>query len=182
MMVSTAAAGDANGKPGTRPGSSPSAGSPVWVKVIDFGLAKATHATLAAGGESLSLTHGAFVGTPQFASPEQVDNTDAVDARSDIYSLGATLWYLLTGKVPFAGSSLAEIHDRQLNRPLPLGQLAVAGVPEPLSELLKTMLEADPERRPASPAALQEALGKCRDEIGVIATTLRWTDFGLKPG
>ena len=66
------------------------------IKVIDFGVAKA----LAETPDARVLTHGGFVGTPAFASPEQF--TDApVDVRSDIYSLGATLWYLLTGRLPF---------------------------------------------------------------------------------
>ena len=148
--------------PTARPGSS---ASPVRVKVIDFGLAKAITAA-AADSDGLPLTQGAFVGTPQFASPEQVDGGD-IDTRSDIYSLGATLWFLLTGKVPFAGRSLSEIHDRQLHRPLPLAQLADTGVPAPLATLLASMLAADPAGRPASPAVLQEALEKCRAEIGV---------------
>ena len=60
--------------------------------MIDFGVAKA----LVEKPDAMGLTHGGFVGTPAFASPEQF--TDApVDVRSDIYSLGATLWYLLTG-------------------------------------------------------------------------------------
>ena len=62
------------------------------VKIIDFGLAKAI---ADAGGEP-DLTHGQFVGTPNFASPEQFES-GPVDARSDIYSLGATLWFALTG-------------------------------------------------------------------------------------
>src|SRR5437867_1110333 len=62
------------------------------VKVIDFGLAKA----IADAGGEMDLTHGGFVGTPSFASPEQF-GTGPVDARSDIYSLGATLWFALTG-------------------------------------------------------------------------------------
>jgi len=73
------------------------------VKVIDFGLAKVTNAV----GEA-DLTHGGFVGTPSFASPEQVRRS-AADARSDIYSLGATLWYSLTGQVPYPGKTIEEI-------------------------------------------------------------------------
>src|SRR6266481_6698585 len=61
------------------------------VKVIDFGLAKA----IADAGGEMDLTHGEFVGTPNFASPEQF-GSGPVDARSDIYSLGATLWFALT--------------------------------------------------------------------------------------
>src|ERR1700733_3744308 len=64
------------------------------VKMIDFGLAKA-----AATAESESdITHGGFVGTPSFASPEQFTNTGVVDVRSDLYSLGITLWEMLTGQ------------------------------------------------------------------------------------
>ena len=70
------------------------------VKIIDFGLAKAI---ADAGGEP-DLTHGQFVGTPNFASPEQFGN-GPVDARSDIYSLGATLWFALTGLAPHSGST-----------------------------------------------------------------------------
>ena len=71
------------------------------VKVIDFGLAKA----MADAGEEMDLTHGGFVGTPNFASPEQF-GIGPVDARSDIYSLGVTLWFALTGKSPFAGRDI----------------------------------------------------------------------------
>mgnify|MGYP003694447127 CR=1 FL=1 len=71
------------------------------VKVIDFGLAKA----IADAGGEMDLTHGGFVGTPNFASPEQF-GSGPVDARSDIYSLGATLWFALTGKTPFAGCNI----------------------------------------------------------------------------
>src|SRR5882724_10414401 len=76
------------------------------VKVIDFGVAKAvTEKT-----NAMSLTHGGFVGTPAFASPEQFMNAP-VDVRSDIYSLGATLWFVLTGHMPFAGRTVEEVHD-----------------------------------------------------------------------
>ena len=72
-------------------------GIPV-VKIIDFGLAKAFHTPT----DLKSLTHDRFVGTPAFASPEQFEHS-ALDVRSDIYSLGETLWFALTGKTPFAG-------------------------------------------------------------------------------
>ncbi len=134
--------------------------APVFVKVIDFGLAKAA----GADESELGLTQGAFVGTPEFASPEQIAGGE-IDARADIFSLGVTLWFLLTGQAPFAGRSLVEIRDRQLHRPLPCSQLADAQVPALLAALLGSMLAANPEKRPASPLALAEALESCREEI-----------------
>src|SRR6476619_5114197 len=82
-------------------------GIPV-VKIIDFGLAKAFHTAT----DSKSLTQDRFVGTPAFASPEQFEHS-ALDVRSDIYSLGETLWFALTGKTPFGGHTLSEIHRVQ---------------------------------------------------------------------
>src|SRR6202795_1670092 len=74
-------------------------GPELSVKVIDFGLARAA---VTARSEA-DLTHGGFVGTPAFASPEQFTGA-SVDARSDFYSLGITLWAMLTGQAPFRGS------------------------------------------------------------------------------
>ncbi|OAI43243.1 hypothetical protein AYO41_02425 [Verrucomicrobia bacterium SCGC AG-212-E04] len=142
------------GRPGTT--------APVLVKVIDFGLAKA--AASAADAES-PLTQGGFLGTPAYASPEQVAG-GPLDSRSDIFSLGATLWYLLTGRSPFAGQSISEISDRQLHRPLPTGQLEETSVPAPLAILVSSMLAADPEKRPASPTILHDAFETCRAQIG----------------
>ena len=96
----------------------------IVVKVIDFGVAKA----LVEKPDAMGLTHGGFVGTPAFASPEQF--TDArVDVRSDIYSLGATLWYLLTGHRPFEGATIEQIRASQHSQALPIEQLKAARVP-----------------------------------------------------
>ena len=126
------------------------------VKVIDFGLAKAI---ADAGGET-DLTHGEFVGTPNFASPEQF-GSGPVDARSDIYSLGATLWFALTGLAPHSGSTIEEIRDRQSRDDLPVEQLVARRVPEPIIKLLRCTLAVDPARRPASARELMEALESC---------------------
>jgi serine/threonine protein kinase len=137
-----------------------------WVKVIDFGLAmvvsNANSATLQAivGTEDWS-GHTSFVGTPQFASPEQLDGED-LDVRSDIFSLGATLWYAITGEPPFTGDSLAEIRRRQCDEALPVGRLAGVNAPAAVVELLRSMLAAHRAQRPASALALQEALQACR--------------------
>ena len=130
------------------------------VKVIDFGLAKAI---TDAGGE-MDLTHGQFVGTPNFASPEQF-GSGPVDARSDIYSLGATLWFALTGLAPRSGSTLAEIRDRQTRGDLPVEQLVVRKVPEPLVKVLRSTLAVDPGNRPASAPELMDALESCRKKL-----------------
>src|SRR6516225_6479259 len=94
------------------------------VKIIDFGLAKAVHAET----DPKSLTHDRFVGTPAFASPEQFEHS-ALDVRSDIYALGVTLWFALTGKTPFGGRSIEEIHRAQQSKALPVEQLRAAHVP-----------------------------------------------------
>jgi eukaryotic-like serine/threonine-protein kinase len=113
------------------------------VKVIDFGLAKA----ITDAGGQMDLTHGEFVGTPNFASPEQFESRP-VDVRSDIYSLGATLWFVLTGKTPFAGRNIEEIRCAQKSDPLPTKQLKAAHVPSRLRSLLKSMLALEPAARP----------------------------------
>jgi TolB-like protein/tetratricopeptide (TPR) repeat protein len=117
----------------------------VEVKVIDFGLAKA----IADAGSEMDITHGEFVGTPSFASPEQF-GSGPVDVRSDIYSLGATLWFALTGKTPFAGRTVEEIHHAQQSKALPLEQLKAARVPPRLRSLLKSMVALEPAARPGT--------------------------------
>ena len=113
------------------------------VKIIDFGLAKAVHAQT----DPKSLTHDRFVGTPAFASPEQFERS-TLDVRSDIYSLGVTLWFALTGKTPFDGRNVEEIHRNQRSDALPIEQLKTAHVPSRLKSLLESMLAFEPAARP----------------------------------
>src|SRR5215831_15752187 len=115
------------------------------VKIIDFGLAKAIHTAT----DPKSLTHNRFVGTPAFASPEQFEHS-ALDVRSDIYSLGETLWFALTGKTPFEGHSMEEIHRAQQSNALPIEQLKVAHVPSGLRSLLESMVAFEPALRPGT--------------------------------
>jgi TolB-like protein len=131
------------------------------VKVIDFGLAKA----IADRDSEMDLTKGGFVGTPAFASPEQFSGALA-DARSDIYSLGATLWYALTGDVPYAGTSIEEIRRCQRELALPTERLAARKIPRSVIRLLRRILSLDPIERPASARELMEALELCRARLG----------------
>ncbi|HEU4772875.1 MAG TPA: serine/threonine-protein kinase, partial [Candidatus Udaeobacter sp.] len=128
------------------------------VKIIDFGLAKAFHKPT----DLKSLTHDRFVGTPAFASPEQFEHS-ALDVRSDIYSLGETLWFALTGKTPFSGRTMEEIHRAQKSNVLPLEQLKAARVPAGLRSLLESMLAFEPVSRPGS-HELAARLDRCSEK------------------
>ena len=138
------------------------AGETVNVKLIDFGLAKALAAAATETLDPHRTRPEEFVGTPAFASPEQFDDAPGVDARSDFYALGATLWYALTGRVPFTGRNLVEIHDHQVHDALPLESLKGLRVPPPVVELLRSLLCADPAGRPATARELAAAFRRCR--------------------
>src|SRR5262249_18077432 len=97
---------------------------------------------------------GTFAGTPEFASPEQFAGV-GVDIRSDLYSLGVTLWVMVTGQTPFRGPS-AEVMYQHQHAPLPLEQLK--DVPQPVVALFKKLLEKDPAQRFQSPAELLKAM------------------------
>ena len=108
------------------------------VKVIDFGLAKSIGGS---SEKSVTVSLGGFVGTPHFASPEQLEEHET-DTRSDIYSLGATLWYMLVGRPPFQGSLASVIHQH-LGSELPTEVLL--SFPAKLVSLLQRMLAKRPE-------------------------------------
>ena len=153
-LMLVAAAPDAND---SSPGKAEKAET--VVKVIDFGVAKA----LVEKPDAMGLTHGGFVGTPAFASPEQF--TDApVEVRSDIYSLGVTLWYLLTGNRPFQGTTIEQIRASQHLQALPIEQLKAAHVPSKLVSLLLSMLALAPAARPGV-RTLTARLSECRGQV-----------------
>src|SRR6478752_2319579 len=139
-------------------------GIPV-VKIIDFGLAKAFHTAT----DPKSLTHDRFVGTPAFASPEQFEHS-ALDVRSDIYSLGETLWFALTGKAPFSGRSVEDIRRAQKSNVLPIERLKAAHVPHRLTSLLESMLAFHPASRPGT-QELAARLQRCSPEARSVRRT-----------
>jgi serine/threonine protein kinase/Tfp pilus assembly protein PilF len=129
------------------------------VKVIDYGVAKVMRAQTEPGAEQ---TQAGFIGTPAFASPEQFAGAgqSPIDTRSDIYSLGVTLWYLLTGRTPFVGRTMEEIRSKQ-TRELPLEQLRSLHLPGQVIALLKSMLALDPKDRPQTARELLSAVHSC---------------------
>src|SRR6266478_7814966 len=133
------------------------------VKLIDYGVAKVMGLQTQSGSEQ---THAGFIGTPAFASPDQFAGAGqmSVDTRSDIYSLGVTLWYLLTGRTPFVGRTMEEIHARQTTE-LPLQQLKGLHLPGKVVALLKSMLATDPNHRPQSARDLLLAVHSCYDRF-----------------
>jgi len=131
---------------------------PDFVKVLDFGLVKARNTE-----NQLDLT-GANVsaGTPLYMSPEAVEHPDRVDSRSDLYSLGAVGYFLLTGETVFFGASIGEVLIQQV-KATPEKPSARLGKPvsADLEELILGCLAKDPSARPANARKLEEALGRC---------------------
>ncbi|MBV8273869.1 MAG: protein kinase, partial [Verrucomicrobia bacterium] len=123
----------------------------VTAKIIDLGLAKTVDESASEAGIS---SPGAFAGTPEFASPEQFAGV-GVDIRSDLYSLGVTLWEMVKGRTPFRGTPGEVMHQHQ-HAPLPLDQLE--DVPQPVVVLLEQLLEKDPAQRFETPNQLLKAI------------------------
>src|SRR6266403_951933 len=131
----------------------------LMLKVIDYGVAKVMGPQAEPGAEQ---TQAGFLGTPAFASPEQFAGAgqSPIDTRSDIYSLGVTLWYLLTGRTPFVGGTMEEIRAKQTSE-LPLEQLRSLHLPGQVVTLLKSMLAPDPKDRPQTARELLSAVHGC---------------------
>jgi tRNA A-37 threonylcarbamoyl transferase component Bud32 len=133
--------------------------------LVDFGLARV--------GESSELSRtGEFVGSPAYASPEQVRGEKELDGRSDVYSLGATLYTALAGRAPFGGENLeAVLHGVLAREPEPLHR-QVPGLPRDLCLVVHKALEKEPGRRYASAAKLAEDLEAVLELRGVRAKPL----------
>jgi len=125
-------------------------GTPLTVKLTDFGIARAV--------EQTRITQvGSVVGTAAYLSPEQVRGEEATPS-TDVYALGVVLYQFLTGRLPYEGSTLAELAVRQQNeKPLPPSTYNDA-VQETLGAAVLRALEGDPARRYASASELAEGL------------------------
>jgi hypothetical protein len=152
----------------------------VTAKIIDLGLAKTVDESASEAGIS---SPGAFAGTPEFACPEQFGGV-GVDIRSDLYSLGVTLWVMVTGQTPFRGPS-GEVMYQHQHASLPLEQLKE--VPQPVVVLLEKLLEKDPAQRFQTPKELLKAIPAITAAIDaarrITRQSLQKTPFvGLRAG
>jgi serine/threonine-protein kinase len=132
------------------------------VLVADFGIA-------AAAGE---VSSDGITGTPEFMSPEQALGSD-IDARSDLYGLGVTAYYMFSGRLPFEGTTSTEILARHVTETPPaLGSLGLT-VPRKLAALVDRCLAKKPEQRPENADALAEQLGLALEQRRELPAALR---------
>jgi serine/threonine protein kinase len=123
------------------------------VKILDFGLAR-----LQEPGRDASAPDRSIMGTPDFLSPEQGANSQDVDIRSDLYSLGCTFYYLLTKRVPFPGGSAVEKLDRQKNEePVPVEE-GRPEIPGPVASIVRRLMAKYPPHRFQKPEDLAAAV------------------------
>lgn len=132
------------------------------VKVLDMGLARVvTEQDVHIPGEI--TREGIFLGTPDYVAPEQAEDARTSDIRADIYSLGSTLYFLLTGEIPFPGASVMQKLRRQANSPPPSPKAKRDEVSPALDALVRRLMARNPIERPQTPAEL----------IGMLETVIR---------
>jgi serine/threonine-protein kinase len=136
-------------------GSSHHEGGPA-VKILDMGVAR-LEGTSDESGEPLTQAHS-VLGTPDFIAPEQAHDSHAADIRSDLYSLGCTFYYVLTGQVPFpANSPMEKLLKHHLEQPVPVESLRPE-VPRNVARLIRWMMAKSPAKRPQTPAEVAGVL------------------------
>jgi serine/threonine protein kinase/WD40 repeat protein len=134
---------------GRRPAESPSSADDT-VKILDFGLA-----LFCEGDDSTALTQeGAVMGTIDYVAPEQLQDSHSADIRSDLYSLGCTMYYMLTGQPPFVGGTLMEkMYKHQFDVAIPVEQLR-GEIPSELGDIVRKLMAKRPEDRYQTPDEL----------------------------
>jgi hypothetical protein len=134
-------------------------GEVTQVKVLDFGIARLY------GAAAVTAT-GAIVGTPAYMSPEQARGEASIDARADIFSLGAVLYRCLTGEAPFGGDDVLAVLVKVVLEESPRVRDMRPGVPPALDELIARMMKKDRAARPSSAAEVAAALEALGDVQG----------------
>jgi serine/threonine-protein kinase len=140
---------------------------PPVVKVLDFGLARIpnTNPLLSPQEATIPVQPGAVCGTLDFAAPEQLQDIHATDARSDLYSLGSTLYYLLGGQPPFGGeTAIAKLIRRATEPPEPLSNLR-SNLPPGLIEVVRRLMAPAPGDRFQTATEVVQALSRWCDPL-----------------
>lgn len=132
--------------PGPKPGR---------LKILDMGLARVQREE---DGQSELTQMGSFLGTPDYIAPEQADDPRNADSRSDLYSLGCTLHFLLTGQVPYPGGTMVQKIRKHHSGELPNTRALRPDLPEGLEAILRKLMAKDPAHRYQSPGDLVNAL------------------------
>jgi serine/threonine protein kinase len=143
-------------------------GGKLSLKVLDFGIAKAT----GHGGTELTRT-SAIVGSPLYMSPEQLRESKDVDARTDVWSLGVTLFYVLTKRFPFEAEAVGEVYGKILYTEAQSLRAFAPEVPEELEALVRDCLQKEPSSRISSVAALAERLSAAQGAPASIVSSER---------
>jgi serine/threonine-protein kinase len=128
------------------------------VKVLDFGISKASSAGALAQGPSALTSTKAMLGSPLYMSPEQLRSSKSVDARADIWATGIILFELITNSLPFMGENLGELFAAILENDAPLLSQRVSGIPQGLDAVVARCLRRRPEERFQSAQELIQAL------------------------
>jgi len=125
-------------------------------RLTDLGLASA------GSGDQRVTMAGSAVGTAFYISPEQAQGQLDVDIRADIYGLGATLYHLATGSVPFSGNNDVMVMTAHINTPLKPPEELLPSISRHVSELIQRMMEKHPDRRPQNTAELRRMIDQCQ--------------------
>jgi WD40 repeat protein len=131
------------------------------LKVLDLGVARIFQsAGLLTDSLSTLTRDGAVIGTPDFVAPEQLENPHGADPRADLYSLGCTFYFLLTGGVPFPGGTLVQKLDRQRWETPPSADQLRRDVPAPVAAVVRRLMAKHPDDRYRAPGELADALAQ----------------------
>ncbi|HEX6190148.1 MAG TPA: serine/threonine-protein kinase [Pyrinomonadaceae bacterium] len=139
-----------------------------WAKVLDFGIAKILQPIGSAADAEITQAN-LVVGTPQYMSPEQCSQSGALDARSDVYSLGIIVHEMLTGKLPFTGESATVVMMKQVQDPPPSVLASQPQLPAAVDQVIKRALAKQPIDRFQSAGELSAGLAEAASEAAVEA-------------
>ncbi len=154
------------------------AGKKAIVKVLDFGLAKVT----SEGQADNTLTReGQMLGTPDYIAPEQIRDAQSADIRADIYSLGCTFYYLLSGGPPFGGDNLWDLYQAHFSMDASPLNLVRPEVPVELAALVAKMMAKEPAKRFQTPGEVARVLLPYFKQGAVGGAGIEARDLLVKP-